>query len=294
MKRKTIPFITPVNITGDPLSRFLEEISFIPHAFGHQYQNSRAICDYRVIGDFELLYIINGESRITIGKKEYICGRGDIVLIPPFTMHKIQTTETNPHDNFWIHFDVNPFYRHEDFLSAILGDCGNCVHIGYSDYLENLYNEIEKEFELQRPGNAALIRSLFTQIIIYILRGTNGKIQYGKQDSKFAAERNIVNQCLEYIRSNIEKPIRTEDLLNAVHVSESYLFKAFSRIMNMSPNKYIQLYKVKLAEQLMKTTTFSFKEISDKLGFSSPYHFSKTFKKYYGFSPRQYMNKFHG
>ncbi|MFQ9799752.1 MAG: helix-turn-helix domain-containing protein [Clostridia bacterium] len=48
--------------------------------------------------------------------------------------------------------------------------------------------------------------------------------------------------------------------------------------------------KIKYAEQLLKTTSLSINEISDTLGFSSPYHFSNLFKSYYRLSPKHFRD----
>lgn len=292
MKTNHIPYLVPINIEDDRLSGFLKEITLIPHAFGHQCFDSTAICDDRIIGDFELIYIVDGESRITIGGKEFICGRGDIVLIPPFIVHKIQTSKTHPHNNYWFHFDVYPLYRYEDFLHAMLAQENEYrIPLGLFNQMTEIYGRIEEEIKTRHPGNAAFIHSLLSQIIIIVLRKNIGNIPATMKYAKSDPEVSAVNQCLEYIKNNAGENIRVRDLAGLVHVSESYLFKAFSRIMKIPPNKYIQLYKVKNAEQLMKTSSRSIKEISDMLGFSSPFYFSRIFKQYYGCSPRDYMKK---
>ena len=43
------------------------------------------------------------------------------------------------------------------------------------------------------------------------------------------------------------------------------------------------------AEKYLKTGQYTMYDISQLLGFSSLFHFSKTFKDYFGVSPKQYM-----
>jgi len=61
------------------------------------------------------------------------------------------------------------------------------------------------------------------------------------------------------------------------------------RALKITPVQYTNLCKIKRAEQLMISTRLSFKEISDQLGFSSPYYFSSVFKRFYKKSPREYL-----
>ena len=287
-------YYMPYNLTNDPLSSFIKDFSFAPHSFGHQQKDASAVCDYRVIGDFELIFIIGGESYITIGQHEYICGRGDVVLIPPFTVNKIQTAPENPHDDYWVHFDLYPFYKHTDFAAALLKDSGYILKVDCFDELLSLYHQMEKEVSLQRPGSKVIVDTLFLQIIATLLRAVgNSTLPAEGFTDKNTADISIVNKSLEYIHNNIDASIHIEDICERLHISQSYLFKAFSRIMKMPPNNYIQIYKIKRAEQLMKTTELTFKEISEQLGFTSPYYFSSVFKKYYHMSPRDYMSSFY-
>lgn len=45
------------------------------------------------------------------------------------------------------------------------------------------------------------------------------------------------------------------------------------------------------AAQILQTSDFSINKVSEKLGYSSPFQFSRDFKKYYGVSPNSYRKK---
>jgi hypothetical protein len=133
-----------VNVPKEPLDDnfkdFFEDFSFITNDFGKQINNPlNSCCDDRIIGDFELIYIVDGISYITINNKKYICQAGDMVLIPPFIKHKIETSKINPHHNYWIHFDVNPFYKQQDFISLLLSENEYITKIGLQNELLSLY-----------------------------------------------------------------------------------------------------------------------------------------------------------
>ncbi|OGO80701.1 MAG: hypothetical protein A2Y21_05710, partial [Clostridiales bacterium GWC2_40_7] len=268
------------NIKNDSLSDFMNEMTFIPHAFGYQCNNPGAVCSDRITGDFELICIVGGESRITIDSTLYICSAGDAVLIPPFTMHKIQTPASNPHENYWIHFDLNPFHMQKNFITAILGDTGNKLHPGLTKELLALYQLLENEYQCERSGRMHFVSSILVQIIIEVLRLKNSpSLTKNTIISMHPSEAEIVRKSLDFIQDNLLSPIVLANIANYLHISESYLFKSFSVIMQMPPNQFIQFVKMKKAEQLLKSTHHSIKEISEMLGFSSPYYFSNVYKK---------------
>ena len=58
--------------------------------------------------------------------------------------------------------------------------------------------------------------------------------------------------------------------------------------MNMTINDFILRKKIDIAKSLLLESSKTLAYISEYLGFSSPPHFSSTFKKYIGISPKEY------
>lgn len=272
------------------MTDFIGEMTFIPHAFGYQCNDPRAVCNERITGDFELICIVGGESIITIDNKVYTCMAGDVVLIPPFAMHKIQTPASNPHENYWIHFDLYPYHLQNDFITAVLDNAGNMHRLGMSKELTLLLQLLKNEFESEASGRVMFVSTILVQIIIEVLRLKKDHIQLGNTiTSIHPGEAEIVRKSLDLIQNNVFGRIGLADICSRLHISESYLFKSFSVILKMPPNQFIQLVKIKKAEQLMKSTHYTIKEISDMLCFSSPFYFSNVYKKFYKVSPREYI-----
>lgn len=277
------------NITEDPLSGFLKGFSFEVHAFGHQHDDIHAVCDDRIIGDFELILVVGGQSRITIEETEHKLTGGDMILIPPFTRHRIQTLPCDPHDNYWIHFDVFPFYRQTEFLKRLSGMISRTGTEKIFDQLTALCRLMEEEISGQAYGYSSYLETLFLQLIIKLFRNNPKEAAIPDMGpGSPSVETEIVDRGMQFIRNNLESPITVMDLCEYLHISKSYLYKTFSRVVGLSPNYLIQIYKLKRAEQLMKTTSCSIKEISQLLGFSSQYYFSMVFKRFYGVAPHYY------
>jgi AraC-like DNA-binding protein len=269
-------------------------LTLVPNGFGHQFNNPEASCDDRIIGDFELIFFIGGSGVVNIRDKQYPCSLGDIVLIPPFTQHRIQTSKMEPHNNFWLHFDVFPLYKQQDFLSLLTSSENHRIPIHQEVFheLHLIYQKLENELERKQPGYLIFYNTFLKQIITFLLRSasinTSGSTKLHFSQNSLRNENEIVNRASEYILGRIEERITISDLCSHLYTSESFLFKAFSKVTGLAPGKFIQLLKIKRAEQMINTEGHSFRHISDSLGFSSLYHFSTVFKKYYGISPRDY------
>lgn len=294
MNHADIYITSPRNMEKDSLSEYLNNYKFIFNRTGYQYNDpDSSSCGDRIIGDFEFIYIMSGESYITINENIYKCSKGDMVLIPPFVKHSINSSYTDPHENYWIHFDVFPLYKQEEFISLILYNGDYKVHIGDIEEIKGLFSTLQKEDSEATSGYKIYLNALLVQLLVKIFREI--RISDTPDITEIISnchEKNIVDKCTDFIYDNISSNIGIEDLCRYIHVSESYLFKSFTKILKLSPNKFIQLIKVKKAEQLIKTTSLSFKEISEGLGFNSPYYFSTVFKKHYNASPREYEKSF--
>lgn len=288
MQRRKELYIVQHNITDDPFSRLMREFTFEPHAFGHQHDQADAVCDFRVVGDFELIFVKGGQSLITVGQQECQLQQNEIFLIPPFTRHKIDTPPLNPHDNYWIHFDVFPLHRQKEFEIII---ARSIRHISASFFQETLLPLLRQMEESRNIcGARHCFETLFSLLMFHLIRNQyDGRMENETQMGQTIAETDMVNRGMQFIQHHLETPLKIQDLCEYLHVSESYLHKTFTKVMHLSPNYLILLCKVKKAEQMMKTTPNTIKEIAERLCFSSQYYFSTVFKRFYGVSPRAFL-----
>ncbi|MFI3212777.1 MAG: AraC family transcriptional regulator [Eubacteriales bacterium] len=272
----------------DILYHFLSRIKLSINGFGHQFGDTGYnYCDNRINTDFELIYVIAGENEIEIEGEIYHGKAGDLFLIPPFCKHDIHTTHQNPHDNYWIHFDIEPFYLSDQLQQSIMGNRGGyCEGIGEKVELIRFFGQIEKERKEMLPGYRTMQQNIFQNIITYLLRIKIGKEEKFTNISK--REYRIMAQASEYINENMNRFITVGEVAKNLHISEPYLYKIFANIIHISPNAYMKLLRAKKAKLLIETTDKSLNDIAEELGFSTYYYFSNFFKKVYGQSPKQY------
>jgi AraC family transcriptional regulator len=92
---------------------------------------------------------------------------------------------------------------------------------------------------------------------------------------------------IDYIRTNIDRAINLLELAELVQLSPRQFLRVFANTFGTTPHQYILNERIALAKELI-TTCRILAEISMKLGFASPSHFSGAFRKLTGMSPRQY------
>jgi signal transduction histidine kinase/AraC-like DNA-binding protein len=104
----------------------------------------------------------------------------------------------------------------------------------------------------------------------------------------------FLQNAKEIVEENIDNPdFGLNELIKSLGMSRTLVHMKFTELINCSTGEFIRQIRLKRACQLLKQSTFRVSDICYMVGFSDPHHFSKVFKKYYGFTPSEYIdNKF--
>ena len=98
-----------------------------------------------------------------------------------------------------------------------------------------------------------------------------------------------LQECMEENVSNQEFTI--DALAKSMKISRVHLYRRVKEITGMSASAFFREYQMKQAEKMLLEGEKSIAEIGFAVGYSSPSHFSRTFKSYSGYSPRAYVRQ---
>lgn len=112
------------------------------------------------------------------------------------------------------------------------------------------------------------------------------RLRLGKQPTKLAM--NVAN----YIQHHLSETITVEQIAKKLFLSRPYLSRRFKEETGESLTGFILKEKTEEAKRLLRYSEKPLTAISNYLGFSSPSHFSRVFKKYAGYNPREYREKY--
>ena len=103
-------------------------------------------------------------------------------------------------------------------------------------------------------------------------------------------DRNLMNKIDNIIDENIGNHKFNIDTLAAeINMSRSSFHRKVKGMLNLTPNDYLRLYRLKRAAQMMQSRNYIIKEVAQKTGFTSMSYFSKVFQSQFGISPREYV-----
>ena len=93
----------------------------------------------------------------------------------------------------------------------------------------------------------------------------------------------------KYIEEHIQAPtLSNVELAKCLGISEVYLRKQFQTHYRVTPKQYILDVRICKAKQLLVDTPFTVTAIAEECGFSSVYHFCRSFRQRTGKTPTQY------
>ena len=87
------------------------------------------------------------------------------------------------------------------------------------------------------------------------------------------------------MESSYNKQITLEEMAGSVDMSPKYFCRFFHEMTHRTPIDYLNYYRIERACYQLMTTDQSITEVA----YSSGFNFIKTFKKYKGTTPKQYL-----
>lgn len=137
---------------------------------------------------------------------------------------------------------------------------------------------------LLKPVNAEELEKVLKQLELSLL-AANPDLTIEDTSSRKPEE--IVELIKEYVHNHYSEPIDLNILAENMGFSPSYLTKIFSKYEDTTPSKYIRNYRMNIAKQMLALDT-NLDKIAESVGYTDPFHFSKSFKQTVGMSPSEY------
>ncbi len=98
----------------------------------------------------------------------------------------------------------------------------------------------------------------------------------------------LTGRAMELIQASLEKPLPVGQLARALQVSPEHLSRVFKAQTGKGLHHSIHAAKMERAKAMLRQSALSVGEISSRLGYQTPQHFSRIFRQVFGGSPREF------
>ncbi|QLY78182.1 phosphoenolpyruvate hydrolase family protein [Clostridium intestinale] len=95
----------------------------------------------------------------------------------------------------------------------------------------------------------------------------------------------------EYVGQNYMNEISFLDLAKVAHVSRGYLSSLFKKEVGCSFPEYLVKFRINKAAEILSRKNIQLSELAPLVGYQDYTQFSKMFKKYKGYSPKEHKTK---
>lgn len=231
------------------------------------------------------IYCAEGEGWCELAGKTHTVPKERLLVVPARTPHAYGAGKTRPWTIHWFHaIGTNvPHYLERLGVSAAhpLAPLGGSVPL--LALFEETLESLEHGFTLTHLTYAA--HSL-THLMGWILRGKEEFIH----EETGARER--IRQSVEFMKGRLREPLTVGTLAALVNLSRSHYTALFRRVTGYAPQSYLNHLRMQRAVQLLNATDLPIKQISDQLGFSDQFYFSRAFKRMHNHSPSEHRRRY--
>jgi AraC-like DNA-binding protein len=100
----------------------------------------------------------------------------------------------------------------------------------------------------------------------------------------------LVRKAMAYIHAQYFHALTREEIADHIGISADYLTDCFHQELGITPTTYIRRYRIRQACELLRTTDQSITQVAMAVGFSDGAHFTRTFQREIGMTPRAYRD----
>lgn len=252
------------------------DAGFFPHANWHFVE--------RPLGAPTTLVIacLAGQGWVRLGKRELTVAPGDVLWVSAGHAHAYGANAETPWTIEWAHATGAELAGWAEFLG--LPREGGVIRREASTIAElqlgRVWQCLERGYTLANLVAAGAA-----------LRGVLAGIKGQRDTPGTRSPRERVAATIDWMKANLARPTRLEDLAALAGMSEPHYSALFREQIGFSPVDFFLRLRIQRACQLLATSAAAVGEVAEEVGFADPYYFTRYFRRVMGCSPREYRTK---
>lgn len=121
-------------------------------------------------------------------------------------------------------------------------------------------------------------------------------ISYGlqcmRQSDATPSDVSMSKKIMAFIQEHYQEPdLTVSQIAEFFQLNSSYMGTAFKKVNNLSILQYMTQIRMEASKTLLENSNLKISEVAEKAGYSDVFYFSKKFKKFYGYSPKDCANR---
>ena len=266
---------------NQPLLRNLmpSDAGYYPKASGHQCTRVKGCAETVFI------YCARGAGWCQMAGQTHSVRQGQLLVIPAGMPHVYGAAEKEPWTIYWFHaVGINvPLYLAQ--LQATREK--PVVPVAAGMRLFSLFEDVLEDLEHGATLTHLTYAAHSLAHLMGILLRQRNEFWEGERDVRDSALKSV-----EFMKQHLREPLSVSTLAALANLSRSHYTTVFKRATGYAPLLYLNHLRMQRAVQLLNSTKLSIKAISDELGFSDQFYFSRAFSKLHGHSPSEHRRRY--
>ncbi len=233
---------------------------------------------------FHFHVILKGKGTLSVNGKEQQLRFGQMFMTKPGENTWYKADSTDPWVYCWMTFDGKLSEKCAEDAGFVSGVNALDCHVDPQKFFA-IVTKVLDQTDLKTANVYSRTGLLLEYISVAVDSYSHQEKMKGKKDVSSSVD--YVQFAADFIYQNYATA-KINDVARYVGLHRSYLTNLFKKRMGISPQEYLMQCKIHRACKILKETDNPIQEIARQVGYDNPLTFSKTFKNFYGISPKQY------
>ena len=237
-----------------------------------------------------VLDVIHSDQRQRVGNGDTFTRKaGTAAVYRPKVRYDEWQTKAGSQYESWVIFSLSG--KLERAFLNLTADRGFC-HLRDPDQLiADHLRQVSRHVHYRRPGHALRAQAAFLDLIglVATSRQIEPRLRQMCETADTVDADSLTERVDRFIRSRIDESLRVAQLAAHVGLSPSAFAHAYSPLAGESPHRTIVRVKIETAKKLLVNEWLTVREVARRLGYSSEFQLSRSFKRFEGVSPTAYL-----
>lgn len=245
---------------------------------------------------YEVYLQLDGERNVFFNNRKYVLTKGSLFIIEPFVLHMTTNSEDAVCSRNIMNFKSETLggflsEKEIDVLGKKLGSCIIQLNEEQMKIIKGLFEEIQMYWHRYLQGEKHCEKLSYMSVYRLLDMALYFKSQLNEiinlQSLEVVTNPEIF-RVLKFIAGNYNQEITLDQMVEYSHMSKSSFYRAFKKITGDTFGNYLLRYRLSKAHKLVMETSFSFKDIANRTGFSSTANMTRAFRQQYGIPPSKF------
>jgi AraC-like DNA-binding protein len=241
--------------------------------------------------NFCLVFVLQGKKIGYLPNKKFEYDYKNYLVVPTTLPFECETYASKEEPYICILIDIKKEIMYEIISSLSKEESKNCKNVQMAIFQDNVTQDIENSIyrllkTLQSKEESDILGdSILREIFYRIAIGENAHFLHKMfLENKMEAK---MTRTLKTIHSQYNEHLDIPTLAKEEDMSVSSFHTHFKKVTSLSPLQYIKKIRLNKAKDLLTRNDFQVNETAYATGYESSSQFSKDFKSYYGYPPKE-------